>query len=155
MPILVSDKVLGIVGLASYRQHAFDASDVRLLQTLAGSMGIALENARLFNAEQQRAAELSVISTVSQALVAEPQLDSLIELIGRQTRNIFNADIAYLALLDVQTNVIHFPYQYGEPFTTLNYGEGLTSKIIATGEPLLINRNVDQLHRANWRGPCG
>ena len=93
------------------QEHAFSESDVRLLQTLAGSMGIALENARLFNAEQQRAAELSVISTVSQALVAEPELDSLIELIGSQTRNIFNADIAYLALLDAQTNLIHFPYQ--------------------------------------------
>ena len=92
-------------------EHAYAESDVRLLQTLASSMGIALENARLFNAEQQRAAELSVISTVSQALVAEPELESLIQLIGSQTRNIFNADIAYLALLDAQTNLIHFPYQ--------------------------------------------
>src|SRR4029079_1592111 len=35
-----------------------------------------------------------------------------------------------------------FPYQFGETFTTLTLGEGLTSKIIETGEPLLINQDV-------------
>ncbi len=124
------------------RENAFSDSDVRLLQTLAGSMGIALENARLFNAEQQRAAELAAISKVSQALVAETELDSMIQLIGSQMREIFEADIVYVALLDPQTNLIHFPYQHGEDFTTLKLGEGLTSKIIRSGEPLLINKDI-------------
>lgn len=124
------------------REHAFSESDVRLLQTLAGSMGIALENARLFNAEQQRAQELAAISTVSQALVAETDLDNMIQLIGSQMREIFEADIVYVALLDLQTNLIHFPYQYGEDFTTLKLGEGLTSRIIESGEPLLINKDI-------------
>ena len=128
------------------REHAFADSDVRLLQTLAGSMGIALENARLFNAEQKRAGELAAISTVSQALVAESELDSMIQLIGSQMREIFDADIVYLAILDPQTNLIHFPYQFGEQFTTLKLGEGLTSKIIQTSEPLLINKDLDKRH---------
>ncbi len=126
------------------QENAYSQSDVRLLQTLANSMGIALENARLFNAEQQRNAELSVVSTVSQALVVESELDNIIQLIGRQMRNIFDADIVYLALLDQDNHVISFPYQYGETFTMLRLGEGLTSKIIESGEPLLINRDIDQ-----------
>ena len=101
------------------QENAYSQSDVRLLQTLANSMGIALENARLFNAEQQRNAELSVVSTVSQALVVESELDNIIQLIGRQMRNIFDADIVYLALLDQDNHVISFPYQYGETFTML------------------------------------
>ena len=147
VPFGTGSQVNGYFSLQDLDQEdAYAESDVRLLQTLAGSMGIALENARLFNAEQQRAAELAVISTVSQALVAEPELDNLIQLIGSQMRNIFNADIVYLALLDQQTNLIHFPYQFGEEFTTLNLGEGLTSKIIKSGEPLLINKNVEERH---------
>ncbi|HJS20656.1 MAG TPA: GAF domain-containing protein, partial [Anaerolineales bacterium] len=124
--------------------NAFTESDVRLLQTLAGSMGIAIENARLFNAEQQRAAELGAISTVTQALVAETELDNMIQLIGSQMREIFQADIAYVALLEPQTNIIRFPYQHGENFTTLMLGEGLTSKIIQSGEPLLINKDIQE-----------
>ncbi|MBC7879630.1 MAG: GAF domain-containing protein [Anaerolineales bacterium] len=129
------------------RENAFTESDVRLLQTLGGSMGIALENARLFNAEQQRAHELSAISTVSQALVAETELEAMIQLIGSQTRDIFNADIAYVALLDPQTNLIRFPYQVGQELLPLKLGEGLTSKIIQSGEALLINKDINERSR--------
>ena len=45
---------------------------------------------------EQRAGELSAISTVSQALVAETELDSMIQLIGSQMREIFEAELAPL-----------------------------------------------------------
>ena len=90
-----------------------------------------------------RAAELAAINTVSEALVAEPELDSMIRLIGDQTRDIFKADIVYVALLDRSSNLINFPYQVGEEFTPLPLGEGLTSKIIESGQPLLINRDIE------------
>ena len=119
------------------------------MRLFAGYAGLAIENARLFDETQrllketeQRAQELGAISTVSQALVAETELEAMIQLIGSQTRETFQADIAYLALLDPQTDQILFPYQHGEDFTSLKMGEGLTSKIIQSGEPLLINKNV-------------
>ena len=121
------------------------------LRLFAGYAGLALENARLFDETQrllketeQRAQELAAISTVSQALVAETELDNMIQLIGSQMREIFEADLVYVALLDRQTNLIHFPYQIGEEFTSLKLGEGLTSKIIQTGEPLLINKDIKE-----------
>src|SRR6266508_3415564 len=145
VPFGTAQQINGYFSLQNIdREHAFSESDVRLLQTLAGSMGIALENARLFEAERQRAAELAAISTVSQALVADTELENMIQLIGSQMREIFKADIVYVALLDKQTNLIHFPYQFGEAFVTLNFGEGLTSKIIETGEPLLINKDIGE-----------
>ncbi len=117
-------------------------------------MSVALENARLFDETQrllketeQRAGELAAISTVSQALVVETELESMIQLIGSQMREIFQADIAYVALLDPQTNLIHFPYQVGQELAPLRLGEGLTSKIIQSGEPLLINKDVDEHSR--------
>ena len=147
VPFGTGTQVNGYFSLQNFdRENAFTDSDVRLLQTLAGSMGIAIENARLFNAEQERAAELAAISTISQALVAETELEGMIQLIGSQTRDTFDADIAYVALLDPQTNLIRFPYQHGENFTSLKLGEGLTSKIIQTSEPLLINQDVDKRH---------
>jgi len=145
VPFGTGSQVNGYFSLQNMEQeHAFAESDVRLLQTLAGSMGIALENARLFNAEQQRVSELAAISTISQALVAETELDNMIQLIGSQTRDTFKADIAYLALLDTQTNLINFPYQYGEEFKALKLGEGLTSRVIQTGEPILINKDIHE-----------
>jgi GAF domain-containing protein/DNA-binding response OmpR family regulator len=151
VPIMVGDKVLGVVDVQSYRPDAFSQDNLRLLQTLSTSMGVALENARLFDETQRllketekRATELAAISTVSQALVAETELDSMIQLIGSQMRDTFNADIAYVALLDPQMNIINFPYQFGEEMISRQLGEGLTSKIIETNEPLLINKDIKE-----------
>jgi GAF domain-containing protein/DNA-binding response OmpR family regulator len=155
VPLVVNNEVKGSVSLQNIdREHAFSDADVRLLTTLANSMSVALENARLFDETQRllneteaRAQELSAISTVSQALVAETELDKMIQLIGKQMQNIFDADIVYIALLDRQTNLIHFPYQVGESFDTLELGEGLTSRIIQSGEPLVINKDIEERRR--------
>ena len=151
VPINAGERTLGVLSVQSYRKDAFDESQVRLLQTVASNMAIAITNARLFDETQrllklteERAAELGTIGKVSQALIGEADFDSTIQLIGNQTREIFNADIAYVALLDPETKLIHFPYQFGESFRTLTLGEGLTSKIIETGEPLLINQDVNE-----------
>src|SRR4030095_7046081 len=50
VPILASDKLLGGLTLDSHDPaRRFGEDDQRLLQTVAATMGIALENARLFN----------------------------------------------------------------------------------------------------------
>ncbi|MDX8521494.1 GAF domain-containing protein [Mesorhizobium dulcispinae] len=149
VPINSGERTLGVVSVQSYEQNAFDENHVRLLQTIASNMGVAIANARFFDETQRllketehRAAELGAIGKVSQALIGEAELGNTIQLIGDQMQEIFNADIVYVALLDPETKLIHFPYQFGEAFTTLKLGEGLTSKIIETGEPLLINQDV-------------
>lgn len=154
VPMIAGNEVVGVVSLQNIeRENAYSPADVNLLKTIAASLGVALQNAQLFaettrllQETEQRAQELTAISTVSQALVMETELNGLIQLIGEQMREIFAADIVYLALLDQQTNLIHFPYQYGESFTTLALGEGLTSKILESGQPLLINREVSKTH---------
>jgi signal transduction histidine kinase/DNA-binding response OmpR family regulator len=149
VPINSGERTFGVVSVQSYEKNAFDENHVRLLQTIASNMGVAIANARfvdetqrLLKETEQRAAELTAISKVSQALIGEAELGNTIQLIGDQMQEIFSADIVYVALLDPETKLIHFPYQFGEAFTTLKLGEGLTSKIIETGKPLLINQDV-------------
>jgi GAF domain-containing protein len=75
---------------------------------------VAIENARLFAESQQRATELATINTVSQQLGSKLELADLLELVGEQIRKVFHADLAYVALYDPASGMIHFPYQYGE-----------------------------------------
>ncbi len=52
VPMMVGDQVTGILSLQSVtREFAFTESDVRLMETLAASMSVALENARLWEQE--------------------------------------------------------------------------------------------------------
>ena len=54
VPIIGSDRVLGIIALQDHeREYAFGAHEIRLLENVAASMGLALENARLFNEAQE------------------------------------------------------------------------------------------------------
>lgn len=150
-PLLRDGKSLGGIAIRRKAAQPFTEKQIELIKTFADQAVIAIENARLFdetqrllNDTQQRNSELTAISTVTQALVAETDLDNIIQLIGSQTRDIFNADIAYLALLDPKSGSINFPYQYGDTFPTLKLGEGMTSRIIQSGQPLLFNRNLDE-----------
>jgi GAF domain-containing protein/CheY-like chemotaxis protein len=150
VPLLVDEKVKGVISIQDLdRENVYKDSDVRLLQTLANGMAVAIENARLFDETQrllketeQHAAELATINTVSAALAAELDLNALINLVGEQIRLVFNAEMVYVAILDEETNMITFPYCYGEVLEPRPYGRGLTSKIMEAGKPMLINQDV-------------
>jgi len=54
VPLIVDAEVKGAISLQDIdREHAFSESEVRLLTTVAGSMSVALENARLWEQEQK------------------------------------------------------------------------------------------------------
>ena len=150
VPLMVGKEIRGYVSLQNIdNEHAFSDSDVRLLITLSNSMSVALENARLFDETnrlldetQKMAAELSTVNNISKALGAQLRLDELIQLVGDQMVELFQANIAYVALLDEETEMINFPYQYGDDLAPMKIGQGLTSQIIKSGEPLLINKDV-------------
>jgi PAS domain S-box-containing protein len=145
VPLVVAGKSTGVISLQNVdREHAFSESDQQLLTTLAGSLSVALENARLVDETRQRVSELATVNSVGQALSSQLDLDALIELVGEQVRGTFDADIAYVALHDEAAGRIEFAYYYetGErrPQDPMEYGEGLTSQILRSREPLLLNR---------------
>ncbi|MEO8475558.1 MAG: GAF domain-containing protein [Actinomycetota bacterium] len=145
VPLVVGGQSTGVVSLQNLdREHAFDEGDVRLLTTLAGSLSVALENARLFEETRQRAAELAIVNDVGQALAEQLELDALIARLGDQLREAFEADIVYVALHDRRRDLIEFAYHNEdgaqEPQEPLQYGVGLTSEIIETRAPLLLNQ---------------
>ncbi|HET7028124.1 MAG TPA: GAF domain-containing protein [Candidatus Limnocylindrales bacterium] len=149
VPILAGDRVLGVISLERRPQHAFSESDERLLSTLASSMGVALENARLFDETkrllgetEQRNAELAVINEIGAALAQQLDFDAITELVGERVRQIFSATSLYVALYDDGTNSIRFPYELaeGERLHTdaIELGNGLTSRVIRSRAPLRL-----------------
>ncbi|MEP6700290.1 MAG: GAF domain-containing protein, partial [Bacteroidota bacterium] len=153
VPMIVGEVVRGSVSLQNVeKENAFSEADLRLLTTLTNSMSVALENARLFDEttlllaeSKQRAVELSTVNNISKGLASQLNTDDLIKMVGDQLKDLFKANIVYLALLNPKTKIVNFPYQYGDSIEPLKLGEGLTSKIIMTGEPLLLNKDLQEL----------
>jgi GAF domain-containing protein/CheY-like chemotaxis protein len=158
VPLVAGDQVRGIISLADMNhEHAFSESDVRLLQTFAGAMSIALENARLFNETQRllkitddRAAELSIINSVQAALAAELSIEGIYTAVGDQVRAIFHNVDMNIRIYDPKTNLVHYPYYYEggqqliiEARPPLE-GQGFTPYVLRTRETVVINENMAQ-----------
>jgi signal transduction histidine kinase/DNA-binding response OmpR family regulator len=149
VPFIAAGEARGVISVQNVdHENAFTESDKRVLATLAGSLSVALDNARLMDETRRRVAELATVNSVGQALAAHLELNALIELVGDRVRETFDADIAYVALHDEPAGRVEFAYYYEagerrhEP--SLEYGAGLTSEILRSGEPLLVNRSLEQ-----------
>src|SRR6266576_6946859 len=120
VPMVVGDQARGVISLSDMeREHAFSDSDVRLLQTIANSMSVALENARLFDETQrllkvteQRAAELAVINSIQQGMAAKLDFQAIIDLVGDKLRDVFRTGDIGIRWHDAKTNLIHYLYEY-------------------------------------------
>ena len=143
-PLMAGTKVKGVMAVWRTGGLPFGSTELEFLIGLSLQATVAIENARLFADAQRRAAELATVNTVSQQLAGKLELAPLLDLVGEQIRAVFKADIAYVALYNPDTGIIDFPYQYGEEIKPLKFGEGLTSRIIRSGEPLIINRETDR-----------
>ena len=160
VPILVSDKVLGVVSVNKYEQHAFDENSLHLLQTLSSNMGVAIENARLFEAEQQRVAELQIINSIQQGLAAELDFQAIVDLVGDKLREVFSTPNFGIDWYDEKNNLLHplYAYEHGKrldiPPQTAKPG-GIFETIRKTRQPLLLNSAEDYARREIWNALPG
>ena len=163
VPIMAGERVIGVVGLESIHQHAFSEADERLLSTLAASMGVALENARLFEETKrlltetdQRAAELAIINSVQDGLAAELDMQAMYDLVGDKIHAIFDTQVVDIGVFDADTQKFHFPYTIergvrfpDEPMELI----GFRRKVLETGRSLMINEDLQT--RAGELGQVG
>ena len=168
VPLVVGDQARGADHLVDMeREHAFSDSDVRLLQTLANSMSVALENARLFDETQrlfketeQRAAELAIINSVQQALAAELNMQGIYDAVGDKIREIFDQADMDIRIYDPQTNLIHYPYVYENGKRVVHRVQparrrrALPAHVMRTRETLVINENMAGDVRSTAAASC-
>jgi diguanylate cyclase (GGDEF)-like protein len=76
-PLRFGSRVIGVVVLSSLGTHQFDEDDVRLLEVLAGQASVALENARLYEAQRQEAEDLKALLEFGKAISKAPTFQEI------------------------------------------------------------------------------
>src|ERR671936_930093 len=61
VPLCYGTRVIGVIGISKLGIDQFDEDDVRLLEVLAGHASVALENARLYEAQRREADHLKAL----------------------------------------------------------------------------------------------
>ncbi len=150
LPLISRGEVLGALTIQSERQAAFTQEDITALQTLADQIANAVENARLFNQTERRAAELAVLNEMARTFTEILDENTVIEKTYEYCSRLMEARNFYLALYDAESEEIEFKHyvidgqrtKLEQPRRTA--GKGLTEWMIEHREPLLIEQNVDQ-----------
>ena len=153
-PLMGGGEVRGRISLQNLdHTNAFTDADLRLLSTLATSLSVALENARLFEETKrllaetdERAAELAVVNSVQQALAENIDMQAMYDLVGDKIRDIFDAQVVDIGIVDRDTNLIHYPYtiERGQrlPDEPVPADVGLRAEVLRKREPILVNRDI-------------
>jgi len=147
VPLIVRDKVYGTVSLYYHEPREFSDEEIELAVSLSDQAALAIENARLFEAEQRRAEQFRVINKLGRRISSVLDLDQLLWAVVHLVKETFGYYNMSIFLVDPETNELVLKasvggYVSGAPSLgdRLKIGEeGILGWIAATGEPLLVN----------------
>ncbi|MGD1991821.1 MAG: GAF domain-containing protein [Anaerolineae bacterium] len=83
MPIEVKGRIVGALDVQSDQLAAYGQPDIALLQSLTSQIGVAIENARLFEETQAEAQRRTLINEVLQAAATSLEPEELLHRAGR------------------------------------------------------------------------
>jgi nitrate/nitrite-specific signal transduction histidine kinase len=143
-PLVSSGKVLGSLFVITRVYREFSQQDIELLTSIGQQIGVAIENARLFEAEERRAEQFRVISEVGRRMTSILAVDELLGEIARLIRETLGYYLVGIAL--VEGDELIFKAGAGGVWETprfqpprLKVGrEGITGWVAQSGEPLLV-----------------
>jgi PAS domain S-box-containing protein len=106
VPIRVNKRIIGVLNVESKKLNAFDGEDEQFLNTVAGSLGTALERLRLFKEEQQRAKELDALYQATKPLAQSLRPDVIAKNLLALMDNLLGYEFASIYLLDDQSRLL-------------------------------------------------
>ena len=115
VPLKVAGQVVGVLDVQNDAADAFDAEDVFILRTLADQLAMALENARLYQTQQEEAWVLNALLQVAQNIAQASDLEELQEVVVRLAPILVGAERSVLFLREREEDVLQAVRGYGIP----------------------------------------
>jgi two-component sensor histidine kinase/putative methionine-R-sulfoxide reductase with GAF domain len=85
VPVLARDHLAGALNVRTREPRAFSDEEVALLSAIAGQVGQAIENAKLYERSQRRVAELEALAEISRSMTSSLYLDDVLRDISEST----------------------------------------------------------------------
>jgi diguanylate cyclase (GGDEF)-like protein len=98
IPLMVRDEVVGVLDCQSDQLNYFDRETIDLLTMFSTHASIALQNARLYSLERQRARQLEAINAIAQQCTAVLDLEDLLARVCSVIQQAFQVSHVSLSL---------------------------------------------------------
>ena len=153
VPLRLSGELIGTLNLASDQPGAFQPEHISIAQEVADSLAVAIQQARLRRAEQQRRQEAEIMRDVMAALASAATMNQTLEIILVNLRNVIEYDRAGLFLLDESNNYV-LTEKTGigqEPLPAVQQvGDPLVEEFRRTRRPVFVHDIQVDTRFGNW-----
>ena len=142
VPVRVRDEVFGNLYLTGKRGGGeFTEDDEAVLVALGAAAGVAVENARLYEAARRQQRWIQASAEVTTRLLSGSEPGEVLADITRQARELSGADLAVLALPGEDGRGLTVTYADGDGAAAvrglvLPAGQSLSGQVLTTGEPV-------------------
>ena len=140
VPVRVRDVVFGNLYLTNKRGGGeFTEDDEAVLLALGAAAGVAVENARLYEAVRRSQRWMQASAEVTTALLSGTEPGEVLERITSQARELSDADFTVLALPDEEGRSLTVTYADGDDAEAvrglvLPMGQSISGQVLATGD---------------------
>jgi len=142
VPLMRGDKAFGVLAAHANREHAFDDGHLELMRILGSEAVIALENARLFRAEEVKARHLALLNNISRNAIATFNVEEMLARITAELGRGLHYDHVGIGLMDYEEKTIVIQAEAGARKHAVGrkipLGEGLVGRVARSGEVAFV-----------------
>jgi GAF domain-containing protein/signal transduction histidine kinase len=143
VPLIAKDKVLGTLDIATKKEHPFTPQDVQLLSSIGSQLGVAIENARLYEETQRRVQELAFLNETSRTMTSSLDMEQVLTTVLQEATDVLKVEATSILLLDDEDKELVLETVVGpEAEKTkglrLPLGQGIAGWTAREGQPLLV-----------------
>jgi diguanylate cyclase (GGDEF)-like protein len=149
-PLLSGPDCIGALTFGNRRSGAaYTPEDCEFLEMLGKQLSVVVGNAHLLDEVQRRAGYLSTLNEISMSLTSVLERDALFEKIYREVCRIIPVDAFFVAIFHAGSREIEMAFLMDQgvrsPSTRFGMESGPTAKVITSGQPILFNRQEDEM----------
>ena len=142
VPLVVEGEVRGVFHVGSLHYRAFDEDDVELLQLVGDRAALAIEHARLFEAERAARERIEHVQAVTDAALAHLEVNELLKVLLPRIRDILRTDTCAVLLLDEERRELVARAALGieeEVGVRIPLGAGFAGRVAEEARPMVID----------------
>ncbi len=142
VPLVVEGEVLGVLHVGSLVPRVFHEEEIELLQLVGDRAALAIEHARLFEAERAARERIEHVQAVTDAALAHLEVNELLRVLLPRIRDILRTDTCAVLLLDDETVELVARAALGieeEVGVRIPLGAGFAGRVAAESRPLVID----------------
>ena len=141
VPLQLKHNVIGALQVADTEVDRFRPTDQSLLEALATTAAIAIENARLYEQARHRMESLTNLNRASQVVISSLDVEEVLEQIVDLAGSVVNSDYTNVVLLDEEEKPVREAEDFRgmQPVSQRIRTRGATRHVLDSGQPVAVD----------------